>query len=334
MGILQVFQNIKKRFGKNNYNNVLATDFTEKRTDESTAPFSYDTTTISLEEAMRLYKPDFIPRQRVIIQDDLKRYILYSVALGDIAGSRYEGVPYPEHCVSEILAAVSSSNRSGKCEGGMYPVYEGYKTIDMFTEFNHITDDTILTIAVYKATQKIKFENVVDEDEIVKAYTEYLREYFNLHPNAGYAGGFEEWALSETMDRNFSYGNGACMRVGGIAALFDDVEDVIKYAYYSALPSHSHTEGIKGAVCTAVIYWMLSYGATKDDVLKYIQKQYPSDNGRVINGATTMQKLVDMNRVNPWSTLTVICQTSLVEAVINFVDSDSFEECIRNSYRY
>ena len=176
--------------------------------------------------------------------------------------------------------------------------------------------------------------NIVNEDEITQVYTEYLRKYHNMYPNAGYASGFDDWAYSETTERNFSYGNGSCMRVGGIAVLFDDVDDVIKHAYYSALPSHSHAEGIKGAVCTAVIYWMLAHGATKADVAAYMQKQYPADNGRDINSSTTMDRLVEMNRVNPWSTLSVICQTSLVEAVINFLESDSFESCLRNGYRY
>lgn len=58
------------------------------------------------------------------------------------------------------------------------------------------------------------------------------------------------------------------------------------------------------------------------------------DNGEKINGGTTPQDLIDMNRVNPWSTLSVICRTSLVEAVINFVESDSFEDCLRTGYKY
>jgi ADP-ribosylglycohydrolase len=319
---------------KNKNNNATIPD----KTQESNAiapPFAMDTTTISLDEAIKLYTPDFIPGQRVMNKEDLKKHILYAVALGDISGSQYEGVPYPGQDVQEIISSASKRSTSdANLNGGAYPVYEGYKTIDMFTEFNHITDDTVLTVAIYKATQKIKASNTTDKDEIVQIYTDYLRKYHNAYPNAGYAGGFDDWACSDTDRRNFSYGNGSCMRVGGIAVLFDVVEDVIRYAYYSALPSHSHAEGIKGAICTSVIYWMLSFGATKDDVLKYIQKQYPADNGRDINSATTLEKLVDMNRINPWSTLSVICQTSLVEAVINFIESDSFESCLRNSYRY
>jgi ADP-ribosylglycohydrolase len=168
----------------------------------------------------------------------------------------------------------------------------------------------------------------------VNIYAEYLRQYTRLYPSLSYGGGFLDWALSERSERNSSYGNGACMRVGGISLLFDSVEDVIRYAYYSALPTHSHEEGIKGAICTSVIYWMLSHGATKDDILQYLQKQYPANNGRRINGETTLKDLVAMNEKNPWATLSVICQTSLPEAVINFLESDSFESCLRNSYRY
>ena len=258
----------------------------------------------------------------------LQRFILYGVALGDISGSRYEGVPYPGQQISEI-----QSIRAQNLDKA-YPDYDGYKTIELFTEFHHLTDDTVLTFAIYKATQKIKDENIVDENEIVNVYTEYLRRYHNKYPNAGYASGFDDWAYSETTDRNYSYGNGSAMRVGGIAVLCDDIDDIIKYAYYSALPSHSHREGIKGAICTSVIYWILSYGGTRADVLEYLQQHYPKDNGREINSASTLSQFVAMNRVNPWSTLSVICQTSIVEAVVNFLESDSFESCLRNSYRY
>ena len=252
--------------------------------------------------------------------------MLYAVALGDISGSRYEGTPYPGLSLVEIMAE--------RTTGSAYPEYHGWKTIDLFTEGHHFTDDTVLSIAILVATREIMDNNLVNEEEIVELYAQYLREYTKLYPDAGFAAGFEKWVFSDTKDRNYSYGNGACMRVGGIAALFNDVEDVIKYAYYSALPSHSHKEGIKGAICTAVVYWMLIFGANKSDVLEYIKKQYPANDDYAINGETRLQDLVNMNRTNPWSTVSVICQTSLVEAVINFVESDSFERCLRNGYKY
>jgi ADP-ribosylglycohydrolase len=293
-------------------------------------PFSRDTTTILLADAMNLYMPDFTPKDLGMSREALTKYILFGVTLGDVAGSQYEGVPFPGRSVSEMRAEVSSQlNREYA-----YPEDDCYKDIDMFTEFNHITDDTVLTFAIYKATQYIISENITDESEIVNIYTKYLHKYHHAYPNAGYAGGFDDWAWSETTERNYSYGNGSCMRVGGVAVLFDDIEDVIRYAYYSALPSHSHKEGIKGAICTAVIYWMLAYGASKNDVTRYLEKTYPNDGRYQIHAHTQLEDLVNMNRVDPWSTLSVICQTSVTEAVINFLESNSFESCLRNSYRY
>lgn len=309
----------------------LTTNFPESKTEKVRSDFVQDTATISLKEVISLYKPDFTPNDFVMSMEDLRKHILYAVAIGDITGSQYEGVPYPGQNVREML--FSKRDAAASC-GGEYPVYDGYKTIDLLTEFNHITDDTILTIAIYKATQKIKALNLTDENEIVNLYTKYLHKYHHAYPNAGYAGGFDDWAWSETADRNDSYGNGSCMRVSGIAVLFDDVEDVIRYAYYSALPSHSHKEGIKGASCTAVIYWMLAHGASKNDIVRYLEKIYPNDGRYPIHAHTKIEDLVNMNIVNPWSTLSVICQTSVTEAVINFLESDSFESCIRNSYRY
>ena len=323
MGLFKFFQ--KKSVVENTHQ-----DHVEPKIEEKVqSGFTQDKTTMTLTEALNRFKPDFTPGQRIMSQKKLRDTILYAVSMGDIAGSQYEGVPYPGRSVAEIAAAARNSD-----ENNAYPTYEGYKTIDLLTEFCHITDDTVLTIAIYKASQKIKALNIQDEDEIVATYTKYLRQYHHLYPNAGYAGGFDDWAWSETETRNFSYGNGSCMRVGGIPILFDELDDIIKYSYYSALPSHSHTEGIKGAVCTAVIYWMLIHGASKNDVIRYLEKQYPNDGRFPIHAHTQIQDLIKMNTTNPWSTVSVICQTSLVEATINFLESDSLESCIRNSYRY
>ena len=310
------------------------TGFEPEEDSDETKLFVQDTTTMTLDEAMVTLRPDFAPQPRTLSQEELRNLVLFAVAIGDTAGSQYEGVPYPGQDIQTIMSNASSRHQTDANKEGAYPVYEGYKTIDLLTEFNHITDDTILTIAIYKATQKIKALNLQNEDEIVDMYTKYLRKYHHAYPNAGYAGGFDDWAWSETPSRNFSYGNGSCMRVSGIAILFDDIDDVIRYAYYSALPSHSHKEGIKGAVCTAVIYWMLIHGASKNDVLKYLEQHYPNDGKYDIHAHTTLEDLVNINRVNPWATVSVICQTSVTESVINFVESTSFEECVRNSYRY
>ena len=307
-----MFSSIRKFSNKQNVKNankeekrMLATEST-KHDDEDMLDDSQEELTV--DKAIELYKPDFVPNQRIEDSENLKKYTLYAAILGDISGSAYEGVRLPSS--------------------------ETYETVDMFTRYHHFTDDTVLTIAIYNATQKLKENNISNDDEIVSTYTEFLKNYTRLYPDAGYGGGYFEWAMSDVQYRNHSYGNGSCMRVSGIAVLFDDVDDVIKYAYFSALPSHSHNEGIKGAICTSVIYWMLSYGASKEDVVRYIQKHYPVRNEYQINGNTKLQDLINMDKINPWSTLSMICQTSLVEAVINFVESDSFESCLRNSYKY
>lgn len=267
-----------------------------------------DSDSLTLEKALENFKPDFTPRQLRMFDTDLKKLILYGVILGDISGSRYEGV--------------------------QLPVHENYETIDLFTPHHRFTDDTALTIAVYKAAQKIQEDGIEDEQLIIDVYATYLRAYTRKYENLSYGGGYLEWALSDTDERGVSYGNGSCMRVGGIAVLFDKLDDVIKHAYYSAVSTHSHREGLKGAVCAAVIYWMLSYGATKNDIIRYVEKMYPNNGQYAIHCHTQMSDLIEMNQTNPWSTLTLICQTSIPEAVAHFLECDSFESCLRNSYKY
>lgn len=263
---------------------------------------------ITLKQAIKRFKPEFEPKERVISDDEVRKLLLYAVVLGDISGSRYEGIGIPD--------------------------YESAETIDLFTKYHDFTDDTVLSIAVLKATQKLKKENIINENIARNIYGEYLKEYTKLYPNHNYGGRFYWWAFDEhtTNEGYYSCGNGSCMRVTGIAALFNNIEDIISYAYYSSLPTHDHPEGIKGACCTAVIYWMLINGASKDDIKEYFKKQYPVDNGYKINSNTTLHDLINME--DTWASLTVISQTSLPEAIINFLESDSFENCLRNSYKY
>ena len=84
---------------------MLATEST-KHDDEDILDDSQKELTV--DKAIELYKPDFVPNQRIADSENLKKYALYAAILGDISGSAYEGV--------------------------RLPINETYETIDMFTE--------------------------------------------------------------------------------------------------------------------------------------------------------------------------------------------------------
>jgi ADP-ribosylglycohydrolase len=103
---------------------------------------------------------------------------------------------------------------------------------------------------------------VVDQDRLAQIF---VRRY-GLNPYRGYGSGIheifsaiaagEEWrtAARRAFDGKGSFGNGAAMRVAPIGAYFasDGYESVVQHARLSAEVTHSHPEGIAGAIAVAV----------------------------------------------------------------------------------
>lgn len=184
-----------------------------------------------------------------INKDDIN-LIIKGIALGDIAGSIYEGL--------------YTKDRSDY----------NYIYNNMYKNGEYFTDDTIMAIATYKALKN-------------SDYDKQYRKFFNKYPNAGYGAGFKNWCLNENAKAYNSYGNGSAMRVEPIAIL-ENTKDVIKEAIKSASVTHNHPEGVKGAVITAVCVHLLLNGANKEDILKYVCKFYTEEN--IINPKMTLKE--------------------------------------------
>ena len=106
----------------------------------------------------------------------------------------------------------------------------------LFNEFDRVTDDSILTVAV--------------ADGILKGETDYtssIRTWGNRYPDAGYGGNFRRWLLDTDMGPYNSWGNGSAMRVSPVGWAFDTEKEVLEQAKKSADPTHNHPEGVKGA---------------------------------------------------------------------------------------
>lgn len=135
---------------------------------------------------------------------------------------------------------------------------------DLFSNKCSFTDDTICTVAIADALMK------------GKDYGESLRLWCNQypHPMGGYGGGFAAWLASDEPKPYNSFGNGAAMRVSPIGWWFDTLDDVKREAGLTAMPTHNHPEGIKGAVATAsAVFLARKYG--KNDMLQAMREYYP-----------------------------------------------------------
>ena len=125
------------------------------------------------------------------------------------------------------------------------------------------TDDTICTIAVADAALK-------GED-----YGESLHRWCRRYPNpmGSYGFSFARWVASNNPQPYYSFGNGSAMRVSAIGWLFDTLEQVEEDATKSALPTHNHPEGIKGAVATASAIFLARIQG-KESMLEAMRSYY------------------------------------------------------------
>ena len=127
--------------------------------------------------------------------------------------------------------------------------YEFNNTFDydfeMFGGGCDFTDDTICTVAVADA--------ILNGRSYQESLLDWCRRYPS--PKGAYGGRFAGWIHSLDPQPYNSFGNGSAMRVSPVAWLFDDLSQVLEEAEKTALPTHNHPEGIKGAKAVAHAIW-------------------------------------------------------------------------------
>ena len=127
--------------------------------------------------------------------------------------------------------------------------YEFNNTFDydfeMFGEGCDFTDDTICTVAIADA--------ILNGRSYQESLLDWCRRYPS--PKGAYGGRFARWIRSLDPQPYNSFGNGSAMRVSPVAWLFDDLSQVLEEAEKTALPTHNHPEGIKGAKAVAHAIW-------------------------------------------------------------------------------
>lgn len=181
------------------------------------------------------------------------------------------------------------------------------KDFRLFTPLSIYTDDTVLTVAVADAILNRK-----DYGKTIKAYA-------RRHPFRGYGPKFLIWMLSPSIRPYNSLGNGSAMRVSPVAHAFRAEEDVLEQAKRSAACTHNHPEGIKGAQATALAVFMARHKATRQEIRREISARYEYDLTRRIED------------IRPTYRINLTCPGSVPEAIIAFLDSENFEDALRNA---
>ena len=99
--------------------------------------------------------------------------------------------------------------------------------------------------------------------------------------------------------------------------LTDSLEEAHKLAVYSAEVTHNHPEGIKGAVAVAEGIWLACQGKSKDEIREHLSQYYDLD--------------FSLDEIRPDYTFDVTCQGSVPQAIVAFLEAESYEDAIRNA---
>ena len=216
-------------------------------------------------------------------------------------------------------------------------VYEFHNTKEynfpLFQKRSNYTDDSVMTMAVAHwllNDPEHSYQGL--EDSMVQFGKQFPC------PMGGYGGGFRRWLSTPERLRSFdaeygespyesttgrhpygSFGNGSAMRVSAVGWFFDTLEETERVAAISAAITHNHPEGIKGAQATAAAIFMARNGASKEEIREYIGSKYAYD---------LHKTWAEWHPIYDWDSS---CQGTVPQAIIAFLDSESFEDAIRKA---
>ena len=177
-------------------------------------------------------------------------------------------------------------------------------------EFFHpectFTDDTVMTIAVADAIMSNR------------PFGEVMHEYGRNNPRRGYGGRFYNWLLSKEPKPYNSFGNGSAMRVSPCAYLAKgNREQALTWATASAVCTHNHPEGVKGAMAITDCILMAQARRPKEEIRELAEKLYGYD----------MNFTID--EIRPRFGFNETCQKTVPQAIECFLESHDFESAIR-----
>ena len=224
---------------------------------------------------------------------------MYGAIIGDTAGSYYE-----------VLEVRDIKNKRVRSYDERIKIMD--KNTPLFTNNSSVTDDSILTCAISDA--------ILNK----KSYEEKLREYGlreiefgnDVYNRGRFGKGFVSWLNNDS--KCDSYGNGCAMRISSIGYLFNDLETVKKESRLATIPSHNHPDSIKCAEVVAISIFLLRNGITKDDLKKYIERNYFKLN-------------YDLEELRHNYKFTSKAIDSVPQAIYCFLESNDFENAIRTA---
>ena len=183
---------------------------------------------------------------------------------------------------------------------------------EWLSDQNGFTDDTICTVAVADA--------LLNGRDFGESIHDWCNRY--PHPMGGYGGRFALWVRSENPLPYNSFGNGSAMRVSPVAHWFDTLDEVLDAAAATAIPSHNHDEGIKGAQTVVLaIFRALQFGSEASQHIKEILTEC----------AEFAKYDINIKKENVINKFDETCQGTVPVALWIIGQSTSFEDAVRKA---
>lgn len=217
-----------------------------------------------------------------------------------------------------MLGAIYGDIVGSRFELGQREPEQGFV---LFHNDCHITDDSLMTLAVAEALVVTRKDRSEYQDVLIKTMKRIGREY----PNVSWGRSFRRWLDAEYYYQGDSFGNGAAMRIAPVGWICDTLEETIKLSRLTTEITHNHPEGIKGAESIAVAIFMARNGSSKEEIRQKMIKYYPE-----LKNMTYTQLIVSgygLDEAGQW----VTCQGSVPQAICCFLDSTSLEDAVRKA---
>jgi ADP-ribosylglycohydrolase len=169
------------------------------------------------------------------------------------------------------------------------------------------TDDTVLTVAVADALLN------------GRGFVESFKDWGHRYPDSGWGSRFRQWLFSDETAPYGSFGNGAAMRVSPAALLARSLDEALDLARQTAIVTHDHPEGVKGAQATALAIWLARQGMDAESIRQQVAE---------FSGYNLNRSVAD---IRPRYRFNETCQGSVPEALICALEAEGFEDALRNA---
>ena len=195
------------------------------------------------------------------------------------------------------------------------------KDFELLHEDCSFTDDSVMTCAVADAL----LATGGSAEGLRKAAVESMQRIGRQFPYCGFGGRFIGWMFTDDPQPLDSLGNGAAMRISPVSDFARTLEEAKELSHEVTCVSHDHPEGLKAAEAAAVAGFMAKTGSTMEEIRACMTGYYPEiADMHVPDLMKNYMREIGDSRYREWAPY------SVPQALVCFLESDSFEDAVRN----